>query len=61
MRYGEIAIRKPTLEDYFLKLAARAAGTAAGRAGSTGRTVMRLSLGRIVAMILRHLYIGSNC
>jgi ABC-2 type transport system ATP-binding protein len=30
VRYREIALRKPTLEDYFLKLAARAAGAPAG-------------------------------
>ena len=29
VRYSEIALRKPTLEDYFLKLAAAAAGTSA--------------------------------
>ena len=51
----------PTLEDYFLKLAA-ARGHAAGRCRfDWGGPAMRSSLGRIVAMILRHLYIGSNC
>jgi ABC-type multidrug transport system ATPase subunit len=36
VRYSEIALRKPTLEDYFLKLAARTAGTQPAGADATG-------------------------
>jgi ABC-2 type transport system ATP-binding protein len=36
VRYREIALRKPTLEDYFLKLAARAAGTQPADADANG-------------------------
>jgi ABC-type multidrug transport system ATPase subunit len=36
VRYGEIALRKPTLEDYFLKLAARAAGPPPAVADANG-------------------------
>ena len=62
VRYREIAMRKPTLEDYFLKLAADAARRGRTRRRPTGTMrrggpAMRASLGRIVAMILRHLYL----
>ena len=62
VRYREISMRRPTLEDYFLKLAADAARARANppttdRDDARGGPAMRASLGRIVAMMLRHLYL----